>query len=64
MRCAGAMFILWECSTPFVYMRWFLYNFGWADTKVYIYNGLTMLASFFIFRNVVGTGMPTCTSVI
>ena len=34
IRCAGAMFILWECSTPFVYMRWFLYNFGWADTKV------------------------------
>ena len=55
---AGAAFLLWECSTPFVYARWFLFTLGRADTKAYVANGLAMLASFFIFRNVLGVGVP------
>ena len=53
---AGAAFLLWECSTPFVYARWFLFTLGKSETKAYIINGLCMLASFFIFRNVMGVG--------
>ena len=59
---AGAAFLLWECSTPFVYARWFLFTLGRAGTRAYVANGLAMLASFFIFRNVLGVGArPACT---
>ena len=53
------MFLLWECSTPFVFVRWGLHALGRADTKLYLYNGLTMMAAFFICRNVMGVGEPT-----
>ncbi|KAK9836151.1 hypothetical protein WJX81_005054 [Elliptochloris bilobata] len=53
----GALFILWECSTPFVYLRWFLFNMGQAKSRWYIINGLLMLASFALFRNVLGVAM-------
>ncbi len=36
--------------------RRFLYNMGQAKSRAYIINGLAMLASFFIFRNVLGVG--------
>ena len=39
-----------------MYARWFLYTLGKSETKAYIVNGLLMLASFFIFRNVIGVG--------
>ena len=51
---AAAMFLMWELSTPCVYVRWFLYNLGKHDTKAYIINGLAMLATFFFARNVLG----------
>ena len=34
-------------------------HWGRADTKLYLYNGLTMMAVFFICRNVMGVGEPT-----
>ncbi len=49
---------MWEVSTPFVYMRWFLYTFGKSETKFYIVNGLLMVSTFFIFRNIMGVGAP------
>lgn len=48
--------MLWECSTPFVFMRWGLHALGRADSKLYLYNGLTMMAVFFLCRNVMGVG--------
>jgi len=53
----GAAFLLWECSTPFVYVRWFLYKMDKERSKLYLYNGLTMVVTFFLCRNVFGTVM-------
>lgn len=53
----GAVFLLWELSTPFVYLRWFLYKTGRDDTRLYLYNGLGMIASFALARNVFGSYM-------
>ena len=47
---------MWECSTPFVFMRWGLHTLGRTHSKLYLYNGLTMMAVFFICRNVMGIG--------
>jgi len=52
------MFLLWECSTPFVFMRWGLHALGRTNSKLYLYNGLTMMAVFFLCRNVMGVGEP------
>ena len=52
---AGAAFLMWELSTPFVYMRWFLFTLGKAESKAYIINGLLMVGTFFVARNVFGT---------
>ena len=35
----------------------FLFNMGQAKSRAYIINGLAMLASFFLFRNVLGVGV-------
>lgn len=51
---------MWEVSTPFVYMRWFLYTFGQSESKFYIINGLLMVSTFFIFRNIMGVGKKSC----
>ncbi|CAL5222723.1 g5127 [Coccomyxa viridis] len=53
----GGMFLMWECSTPFVFMRWGLHTLGRSNSKLYLYNGLTMMAVFFLCRNVMGVGM-------
>ena len=50
------MFLLWECSTPFVFMRWILHTLGRTKDKLYLYNGLTMMAVFFLCRNLLGVG--------
>lgn len=49
---------MWECSTPFVFMRWGLHTLGRSNSKLYLYNGLTMMAVFFLCRNVMGVGEP------
>mmetsp|Transcript_23712 Transcript_23712/g.59786 ORF Transcript_23712/g.59786 Transcript_23712/m.59786 type:complete len:275 (-) Transcript_23712:135-959(-) len=53
----GAAFLTWEMSTPFVHLRWFLYTMGLKDSKLYMCNGLCMVASFFLARNVLGLYM-------
>jgi len=50
----AAAFILWEMSTPFVQLRWFLYEMGMKNTRVYVANGIMMMAAFFLSRLVMG----------
>mmetsp|Transcript_3200 Transcript_3200/g.9268 ORF Transcript_3200/g.9268 Transcript_3200/m.9268 type:complete len:276 (+) Transcript_3200:205-1032(+) len=50
----GAVFLLWESSTPFVYVRWFLHKGGQSDSTAYVINGFAMLAAFFSIRIVFG----------
>ncbi|KAL0048290.1 hypothetical protein WJX82_000224 [Trebouxia sp. C0006] len=50
----GAMFLLWELSTPFVYARWFLHKAGMSHTTAYKINGVLMVLVFFLCRNVAG----------
>ena len=56
--CAAAMFLMWEVSTPCVYARWFLAHIGRHNTRLYIANGLAMLATFFVARNCLGLCVP------
>lgn len=51
----GAAFLLWEISTPFVHMRWFLLKSGREASTAYLVNGLTMAATFFACRPLWGT---------
>lgn len=39
-----------------VYIRWFLWKMDKTKTKLYLYNGLLMTVTFFLCRNVFGTG--------
>lgn len=48
---------MWELSTPFVYLRWGLYKSGRDGGALYYYNGLAMIASFFLARIVFGNYM-------
>jgi len=50
----GANFLIWETSTAFVHARWALYHGGMAETRLYLANGLALLATFFSARNVFG----------
>lgn len=45
---------MWEVSTPFVHFRWFLYKIGKSKTKLYLYNGIAMMAVFGLCRIVWG----------
>ncbi|KAK9804464.1 hypothetical protein WJX73_004397 [Symbiochloris irregularis] len=53
----AAMFLMWEVSTPCVYVRWLLYHIDMHHTKLYVINGMLMLATFFCCRNILGTVM-------
>jgi hypothetical protein len=53
--CAGAGFLLWELSTPFVHFRWFLHRSGASKSRLYVVNGLAMLLVFFLCRPLWGT---------
>lgn len=46
----GCAYLLWEFSTAFVHIRWMLYKLGHSSTKIYLVNGLALLASFFSCR--------------
>eukprot|EP00658_Telonema_sp_P-2_P039758 TRINITY_DN283_c0_g3_i2.p1 TRINITY_DN283_c0_g3~~TRINITY_DN283_c0_g3_i2.p1 ORF type:complete len:208 (-),score=30.60 TRINITY_DN283_c0_g3_i2:80-703(-) len=50
----GTFFLLWEASTPFLNMRWFLLQYGMKDTPIYFWNGLLLVLSFFIVRICLG----------
>lgn len=55
MQYYGAAFILWECSTPFVHIRWLLSKVGRENSTAYVVNGVAMTISFFVCRCVWGT---------
>lgn len=58
VRCtwgAGAGFLLWELSTPFVHLRWLLHKSGRERARLYVVNGLVMMVVFFLCRPVWGT---------
>ena len=38
-----------------MYARWFLFTLGKSGSKAYIINGLLMVGTFFMARNVFGT---------
>lgn len=50
----GAAYLLWECSTPFVHFRWLLSKAGCEGTKLYTWNALCLMLSFFMARIVWG----------
>ena len=52
----GAVFLIWEASTPFVYARWALHTAGLSSTPLYTAAGLAMTATFFAARIVFGLG--------
>ncbi len=53
---AGALFMLWELSTPFVFARWLLHALGRHESRLYIANGVAMIVVFFLCRNLLGAG--------
>lgn len=48
--CVLSFFYIMELSTPFVSLRSILATMNLKNTRLYVVNGLTMLAFFFIFR--------------
>lgn len=54
----GALFLMWELSTPFVQLRWALHKLGKSETTLYKVNGLAMVATFFLARIAFGSCAP------
>lgn len=50
----GAAFLMWELSTPFVHLRWFMHKMKLDHTQGYLVNGFLMIAAFFFARIVWG----------
>ncbi|ETS86800.1 hypothetical protein PFICI_00628 [Pestalotiopsis fici W106-1] len=48
-------FILWELSSPFLNIHWFCDKLGLTGSKIQLYNGLALIATFFSCRLVWGT---------
>uniref|UniRef100_A0A336MWS5 CSON008255 protein n=1 Tax=Culicoides sonorensis TaxID=179676 RepID=A0A336MWS5_CULSO len=48
--CVLSFFMMMELSTPFVSLRSILSTMNLKDTRLYLINGLTMVALFFFFR--------------
>ena len=51
----GPTFILYELSSPFLNIHWFLDKLHMTGTRIQWYNGLLLLSSFFLSRLVWGT---------
>jgi hypothetical protein len=51
----GALFLMWELSTPFVQLRWALFKMGKSETLLYKVNGCAMVSTFFLARIAFGT---------
>jgi hypothetical protein len=47
--------LMFECSTPFVHLRWFLHALGRSKTRLYKMNGLAMIGAFAACRVFYGT---------
>ncbi|KAK5987717.1 putative TLC domain-containing protein C17A2.02c [Cladobotryum mycophilum] len=51
----SSIFILWELSTPFLNIHWFMDKVNMTGSKAQLYNGILLLSSFFSCRLVYGT---------
>ncbi|PNY29295.1 TLC domain-containing protein [Tolypocladium capitatum] len=51
----GCIFILWELSTPFLNVHWFMDKVNMTGSRAQLYNGFLLLFSFFSCRLVYGT---------
>jgi len=51
----GISFILYELSTPFLNIHWFCDKLDLTVSKIQLYNGFALLATFFGSRLVWGT---------
>lgn len=56
--------LMFECSTPFVHLRWFLHALGRSKTRFYKINGLTMIGVFAACRVFYGTRLLLQLSVV
>jgi len=56
----GCVFILWELSTPFLNIHWFLDKVDMTGSTAQLYNGIVLLFSFFACRLVYGTFQSVC----
>ncbi|RCI14874.1 hypothetical protein L249_7047 [Ophiocordyceps polyrhachis-furcata BCC 54312] len=56
----GCVFILWELSTPFLNIHWFMDKTNMTGSRAQLYNGYILLFTFFSCRLVYGT----CQSVL
>lgn len=50
----GGLFLLYEISTPFLHVSWFLDKMGMTGTPIQLFNGIVMLSAFFFMRIVIG----------
>lgn len=55
----GCVFILWELSSPFLNIHWFCDKLGLTGSKIQLYNGIMLIATFFSCRLVYGTYQST-----
>lgn len=51
----ATVFILWELSTPFLNVHWFMDKVDMTGSRAQLYNGMMLLATFFSCRLVYGT---------
>ncbi|KKA30532.1 hypothetical protein TD95_003366 [Thielaviopsis punctulata] len=51
----ACIFILWELSTPFLNIHWFLDKLNMTGSKLQLYNGMMLIFTFFTARLVFGT---------
>ncbi|KAM3582719.1 hypothetical protein VKS41_005359 [Umbelopsis sp. WA50703] len=53
----GAVFMMYEMSTPFLNFNWFMDKLGWTGSKIQLLNGIVLLCTFFGARIVYGLTM-------
>ncbi|GAB5586752.1 hypothetical protein Unana1_01652 [Umbelopsis nana] len=53
----GAVFILYELSTPFLNFNWFMDKLGWTGSKIQLVNGIVLICTFFGARLIFGMQM-------
>ncbi|KAI9899547.1 hypothetical protein N3K66_006008 [Trichothecium roseum] len=56
----SSVFILWELSTPFLNVHWFMDKMDMTGSKAQLYNGFALLFSFFTARLLFGTWSSFC----
>ncbi|KAI9491011.1 TLC domain-containing protein [Zychaea mexicana] len=53
----GSIFLLYEASTPFLNINWFMDKLGWTGSKLQLINGVMLISVFFMARIVFGLSM-------